>query len=121
MSSTDRSLHPSEHAALDEVLLVLVNVPDEATAQRIEAALLDARLAACINRLAPVRSVYVWAGAREVAHELPLLIKTGASVWPTLRQTLLDLHPYDVPEILAWPVSAQPAYAAWVMSSLGPV
>ncbi|GAA4336992.1 divalent-cation tolerance protein CutA [Pigmentiphaga soli] len=99
----------------DAVLLVASTAPDEATARRIAQALVERRLAACVNVGAPVWSVYRWQGAIEQAQEFPLWIKTTAARRQALMQALAELHPYDVPEALALPaVDGLPAYLEWV-------
>ena len=96
-------------------LLVLTNVPDNAVAERIAHALIDARAAACVNILAECRSVYRWQGAVETANEVPLLIKTSAEAYPRVEQLLRECHPFAVPEIIAVPIEqGLPAYLAWV-------
>jgi len=100
---------------LSDVLLVLTNCPDEATATRIGRALVDARLAACVNQLGAVRSTYRWKGAVEEAIEVPLLIKTTRARYPALEARLRQLHPYSVPEIVALPVEwGSEDYLTWV-------
>jgi len=100
-----------------DVLLVLTNCPDEATAARIRRELVNARLAACVNQLAPVQSTYLWQGAVEEATEITLLIKTTRERYGTLEARLRQLHPYSVPEIIAIPVQLGSAdYLAWVRS-----
>ena len=104
-----------------DVTIVLTTVPDAACADRIARALVDERLAACVTTLGPARSTYRWQGAVESADELPLLIKTTAAAWPALRERLRALHPYDVPEMLAWPASdGWPPYLDWVRSEARP-
>ena len=96
-------------------LLVLTNVPDRATAEKIADLLVDRQLAACVNILAPCRSVYRW--KREVQHEEehPMLIKTTAECYPALEQALRGAHPYELPEIIAVPIErGLPAYLDWV-------
>ena len=96
------------------LLLAMTNTPDADTAHRIAEALVAERLAACVNVLAPCRSVYRWQGAVERADEVPLLIKTTAAAWPALACRLRALHPYDVPEIVAWePLQVAADYLAW--------
>jgi periplasmic divalent cation tolerance protein len=98
-----------------DVTLVLTTVGDAAEAERIARALVDERLAACVTALGPARSVYRWEGAVASADEIPLLIKTTADRWPALRTRLRELHPYEVPEMLALPVAdGWPAYLDWV-------
>ncbi len=100
---------------MSEVLLVLSNAPDAGCAERIARALVERRLAACVNILAACHSVYRWEGRIEAQAEIPLLIKTGAERLAELTAVLTELHPYDLPEIIALPVSAGlPAYLDWV-------
>lgn len=100
---------------MSEVLLVVTTLPDRATAERIATALVTARVAACVNVLAECTSVYRWQGKVEKAGEVPLLIKTTREAYAQLEVTLRTLHPYDVPEIVALPVTAGlPAYLDWV-------
>lgn len=99
------------------MLLVMTTVPDRGHADRIARALVDERLAACVTILAPAASVYRWQGAVEAADELPLLVKTAATRLPRLQQRLLELHPYELPEIVALPVVAGlPGYIGWVLA-----
>ncbi len=96
-------------------LLVLTNLPDAASAEALAHALVEARLAACVNMLAPCRSVYRWAGAVETAAEVPLLIKTTAERYSDLERLIRERHPYELPEIIAVPITAGlPGYLAWV-------
>jgi len=98
-----------------EVLLVLTNCPDEDSAARIARALVENRLAACVNALPPVESTYRWQGAIEHATEVPLLIKCTRERYPAVEEALRQLHPYTVPEIVAVPVVAGFApYLRWV-------
>lgn len=95
--------------------VVLCNCPDEACADRLAKGLIEARLAACVNRLAPVQSMYRWNERIEIATEVPLLIKTTAARYPEVQDWLAAEHPYEVPEIIALPLATGlPAYLAWV-------
>ena len=96
-------------------LLVLTNCPDEATANAVALAVLEAGLAACVNILPRVQSVYRWQGAIESAAEIPLFIKSTAERYAALQAKIRELHPYDIPEIIALPVErGLPAYLNWV-------
>jgi len=96
-------------------LLVLTNLPDRAAAERLADALIEKRVAACVNILAPCRSVYRWKGAVQRDEEHPLLIKTTAERYPELERTLRAGHPYELPEIIAVPIErGLPAYLDWV-------
>ena len=106
-----------DEPAPDGILLVLTNCPDDATAAHIRRELVGARLAACVNQLGPVESTYRWQGAVEEATEVTLLIKTTRERYGALEARLRQLHPYTVPEILAFPAErGDPAYLAWVQS-----
>ena len=96
-------------------LLVLTNLPDRAAAERLADMLIAKRLAACVNILAPCRSVYRWQGAVQRDEEHPMLIKTTAERYPALEQALREGHPYELPEIIAVPIErGLPAYLDWV-------
>lgn len=99
------------------LLLVLTNAPDRACAESIAAALVEQGLAACVNILAPCRSVYRWQGQIERAEEVPLLVKTSAARYAEVEAAIRTLHPYKVPEILALPIEqGLPAYCNWVIA-----
>ncbi|BEV13353.1 divalent-cation tolerance protein CutA [Herbaspirillum sp. DW155] len=100
---------------LNQPLLVLANVPDLAVAERIADALVEQGLAACVNILAPASSVYRWQGKVQRDTEIPLLIKTTQARYQELEQAIVQRHPYDLPEIIALPItSGLPAYLAWM-------
>lgn len=104
-----------------EALLVLTNLPDAASARAIADHVVSARLAACVNILAPCRSVYRWQGKIEDAEEVPLLIKTTAERYAAIEAAIKAHHPYELPEIVAVPmVSGLPAYLAWVAAETVP-
>jgi len=106
---------------IDNVLIVLTNCPDAEVAERIARTLVEQGLAACVNRLAPVDSVYRWQGAVEQAVEVPLLIKTTRERFAEVEESIRALHPYQVPEIVAWPVTAGLAsYLRWVIDETQP-
>ncbi|MEO9384961.1 divalent-cation tolerance protein CutA [Chromobacterium phragmitis] len=99
--------------------MIVCNAPDAEAAERIATTLVAEQLAACVNILAPCRSVYRWQGEVERAEEIPLLIKTRADAYPQLEARLAALHPYDVPEIVALPVArGLPSYLTWVSDSV---
>lgn len=98
-----------------QTLLILTNMPDEASARRLANGLLESRLAACINILAPCTSVYRWKGAIEEAREVPVLIKTTTIRYAALEDAIRAAHPYELPEIIAVPIGhGLPAYLDWV-------
>ncbi len=98
-----------------ELLLVFTNLPDQAGAQAMANALIDAHAAACVSILAGCTSVYRWQGKVEAADEVPMLIKTTRSAYAQLEKIIRAHHPYERPEIIAVPVSAGlPGYLHWV-------
>ena len=98
-----------------EVLLVLCTCPDEETGNRIAETLVVERLAACVNRLPGLLSIYQWQGKLERDTETLLLLKTTNARFDALRARLRALHPYDLPEIIAIPVTrGLPEYLRWV-------
>jgi periplasmic divalent cation tolerance protein len=101
-------------AAMDS-LLVLSNLPDRAAALALADELVERRLAACVNVLAECASVYRWQGRIETAAEVPVLIKTSAERYPALEQAIRELHPYELPEIVAVPIrGGLPGYLQWI-------
>ncbi len=98
-----------------QTLLILTTLPDEASAQALASLLVNGRLAACVNILAPCRSVYRWQGATENAQEIPLLIKATKARYAALEAAIRASHPYELPEIIAVPVAhGLPEYLMWV-------
>jgi periplasmic divalent cation tolerance protein len=96
-------------------LLVLSNLPDRATAEKLAEALIHKRVAACVNILAPCRSVYRWKGAVQHAEEYPVLIKTTRERYAALEAAIREAHPYELPEIVAVPIErGLRAYLDWV-------
>jgi len=102
-------------------LLVFTNLPERAAAERLADALVAKRLAACINILAPCRSVYRWQGAVQHEEEHPVLIKTTRAAYAELEAEIRAHHPYELPEIVAVPIErGLPAYLDWVAAETAP-
>ena len=100
-----------------DTLLVLSNLPDRASAEKLAHLLVAGRLAACVNVLSPCRSVYRWKGKIEDAEEFPVLIKTTRERYSALEAAIRENHPYELPEIIAFPLAAGlQAYVDWVAS-----
>ena len=105
----------------DSVVVVVVTFPDEDTASRIAALLVQERLVACVNVLPPVHSIYRWKGAVETTHEVLALAKTRAAAVDDVIARIKALHPYEVPEIIALPVvTGLPTYLQWVLVETDP-
>ncbi len=108
MNRSDASIH-----------VALSTAPDAETATRIARALVDEQLAACVNLVPGVRSIYRWAGAVQEDAEVLLVAKTRADRVERLAERLRELHPYDLPELVALPVSGGlPAYLEWVAAEV---
>ena len=101
-------------------LLCLTTCPDPDSARRIADALVEERLAACVNVLPAVQSTYRWQGHLERADELLLLIKTTRVRLPALQERIKALHPYELPEVLAVEAGGLPAYLQWVARETDP-
>ena len=102
-------------------LLVLTNLPDRASAEALAETLVERRLAACVNILAPCRSVYRWQNAIQRDEEHPLLIKTSAARYAELEQAIRAAHPYELPEIVAVPIErGLAAYLDWLAAQTTP-
>ena len=96
-------------------LLVITNLPDRAAAEKLADALIRQRVAACVNILAPCRSVYRWKAEVQHDEEHPVLIKTTLDRYAALEAAIRAMHPYELPEIVAVPIErGLPAYLDWV-------
>jgi len=101
---------------MPDTLLVFANAPNQACAERIAQALIAQHVAACVNILPSCQSYYHWRGKVEHANEIPMLIKTSKVAWPKLEQTFCALHPYELPELIAVPISlGLPNYLNWII------
>lgn len=97
---------------MSAALLVLSTCPDQETAKKLARALIEERLAACVNQLPGLTSTYRWQGEILEESEALLLIKTTQERYEALQTRLLQLHPYDVPEVIALDIAA--GHAAWL-------
>lgn len=106
--------------SMDAVLIVVSTLPDREHALELAQALVEQKLAACVNVLAECTSVYHWKGALETASEIPVLIKTREDLYPQVEAAIQLSHPYELPEILAFkPSGGLPAYFEWVLQETG--
>ena len=103
-----------------QVALVLTTLGADADAAALARTLVDERLAACVNILPAMTSVYRWKGQVEEDREHQLLIKTTADRVQVLEARLRDLHPYELPEFVVLDAAASAAYAAWVGETTRP-
>jgi periplasmic divalent cation tolerance protein len=106
--------------AITDALIVLVTVPNQETAEKLAEALVGEQLAACVNVLDGVRSVYRWKGAIERDDEILCICKTTHDGFEKLRARVVELHPYEVPEVVALPIEmGHTPYLAWLTASVG--
>ena len=96
-------------------ILIITNLPDRAAAMSLAQKLIEERVAACVNVLAECTSVYHWQGKNESAAEVPVIVKTLARHYGRVEELIASLHPYELPEIIAVPISnGLPAYLDWI-------
>lgn len=115
----ERETDPDGAAGIDRVVIVLLTGPSGRELQRIATCLVDERLAACVNILPDVTSVYRWKGGIERGSEALGIVKTGRALVDRLRDRVLQLHPYDVPEVLVIETTGgSRAYLEWVLDSV---
>jgi periplasmic divalent cation tolerance protein len=101
-------------------VIVLTTLPIDADAETLARALIEERLAACVNILAPMQSIYRWEGAIEQAEERQLIMKTAVDRVEELKKRVIALHPYEIPELLVIPVAGGGEdYLGWIMHSVG--
>jgi periplasmic divalent cation tolerance protein len=111
---------PPVSTTASDISIVFCTCP-ETVARELSTALVSSDLAACVNILPAVRSVYTWEGSVQEASEALLVIKTAAERYDALEEMILELHPYDVPEIVEIAVNrGSQAYLTWVTSAVTP-
>ncbi|MES2440060.1 MAG: divalent-cation tolerance protein CutA [Verrucomicrobiota bacterium] len=104
---------------MSDVLVILCTFPDSGQARQIGTALVEKQLAACVNLIPALESIYRWQGALETATEVLAIFKTTAAAFPAFERTLTELHPYEVPEIIALaPEKVAGPYRAWVLGQI---
>jgi periplasmic divalent cation tolerance protein len=104
-----------------DVRLVLVTVPDQDAARAIARAVVGDKLAACVNIVGPIRSIYRWQDAIEDEAEFLLLIKTRARLYARVEARVKELHSYQVPEVIALPIeSGSGQYLGWLLEATAP-
>lgn len=101
--------------------LILCTCPDDASARRIATELVERRLAACVNLLPAITSVYRWQGKMQENNETLLLIKSHQQMFHTIQDRINEIHPYETPEVISIKIcNGLPAYLAWLEDSLDP-
>jgi periplasmic divalent cation tolerance protein len=103
-----------------DLLLVISTFPDEEKARQIGTLLVEKQLAACVNLLPRLTSIYRWQGKVQTEGEVMAIFKTTAAGFRILRDALLSLHPYEVPEVVALRMDeVSEAYGRWIMAEVG--
>ncbi len=107
---------------VSDPLVIMTTCPDAESADRLSRGLVEGRLAACVNLLPEVGSVYRWQGAIEQSRETLLFIKTTRGRYPAVEAFLLARHPYELPEVIAVPIErGSAAYISWLEQMVGDV
>lgn len=100
---------------MQEFIIIYVTAGSTSEASRLARALVEERLAACVNQIGPIQSVYRWEGKLEESVEQLLIIKTRKELFPALEKRVRELHSYSVPEIVALPIiDGSPDYLRWL-------
>ena len=104
-----------ESSLTDAAIVVLTNLPDRETARTLARRLVEGRLAACVNIGASVESIYHWHGQIETGNEVPIAIKTRRVLYSEVEAAIRQIHPYELPEVVALPISdGSAAYLDWI-------
>lgn len=107
-------------ASGDRVMVALTTTPSADVAESIGRSLVEERLAACANVVPGVTSIFRWKGSLERESEVLVVLKTTAAKVEALERRLVELHPYEVPELIAWPIEAgHGSYLDWVRGEAG--
>lgn len=100
-------------------VIILCTYPDRESAEKTARLLVEKRLAACVNILPGLTSIYRWQDKIEAAQELLLLIKSSGDIYQTLEAAIVEHHPYELPEILTIPIEhGLPGYLHWINACL---
>ncbi len=106
---------------MTDAIVVLCNCPAETSTRRIASILVQEKLAACVNLLPTVTSIYIWQGNTEESQEIQLVMKSRRTLFHVLEQRVAELHPYEVPEIIALPIlCGNASYLHWLQEQTSP-
>ncbi len=105
---------------MEDIIVVMVTAATESHGLEIGRSLIEEKLAACVNLIKGLRSLYMWEGRLSDDQEILMLIKTRRSLFPKLKDRVIELHTYEVPEIIALPVvEGSSSYLKWVAEMTG--
>jgi len=114
MQTSAKEQNQNEHC-LSEHCLVVSTCPDQQSAELIAKALVEEKLAACVNIIPGLTSIYQWQGNIEKSSELLLIIKTKPGAWSRIKSAIINRHPYELPEIISIPIThGLPGYLSWI-------
>lgn len=120
-TAKEETTRDAEELAEEGFIVALTTVPDGRVARRVAQAVVEERLAACVNIVGPVKSVFRWNDRVEQVAEHLLVMKTTADCTPALGERIEELHPYETPEFLSLPaVGGVRDYLAWIVNSVAP-
>lgn len=103
----------------NNAIVVLSNLPDKESAEKLAEYLIQNKLAACVNILAPCQSCYEWQGKIEHCTEYPMVIKSTQKKYAALESAIVEIHPYELPEVIQVRIEAGHApYLAWINQTL---
>lgn len=104
---------------MSDVLIILCTFPQAEQARQIGTALVERQLIACVNLIPAVESIYRWQGKVEMSAETLAIFKTSRAIFPAFQQALTELHPYEVPEIIALaPDQVAEPYRSWLLNNV---
>jgi len=104
---------------MSDLILILTTMPDDKRADELASALVEEKLAACVNVHGPMTSTYRWKGAVERDVERQIVIKTTPQRRDAIEARLRALHPYELPELVVIDARSSDAYGRWVITSSG--
>lgn len=120
MARSMSGLQGNTSASESEFIAVYVTVPSAEAGKAVASKLISDKLAACVNMIPGIQSMYWWEGKVEVDQELLLMIKSRAPLFDALSKAVVEAHPYDVPEVIAVPITnGNKGYLDWLASSTG--
>lgn len=120
-ATSEETRRNADELAEEGFIVALTTAPDGRVARRMARTVVEERLAACVNIVGPMKSVFRWKGGVEQAAEHLLVMKTTVDCTPALGARIEELHPYETPEFLSLPaVGGVHAYLEWIVNSVGP-
>lgn len=118
LNNSDTQVNKIKFKNPSMAMIIWCTVPNALSAMKISKSLVESKLVACVNIVPGIKSVYQWENKIQESEEQLLLIKTGEELFPQVRDNILKLHEYEVPEIIGVPIThAHQPYLDWILSS----